>query len=104
MANIDITITIPDAHVARVSEAITNLADKQLKVEVNADGFHNRWEYSYEPKQPAESSLQFAQRVVRENIKAIVRLYEYTKDWNRFEAESSAVVQPSQNVPEDVIT
>ena len=100
---VEIKLSVQDQYINRVLEALTELAGKPLKVAVNGSGFHGKHSFEFAPKDDAETNKEFAVRVIRENIKAMVKLYEYTIDKARFDSEVSAVTQPSQDVPDNLI-
>lgn len=101
---VEITISIPDQYVSRVLEALLGLSGKTIELMVHGDDFHGDWRYSYSPKLPNETNKQFAERVVRENIKALVKLFDYAEDIERYNAEVALITSPVQDVPDDIIT
>jgi hypothetical protein len=100
---IQIILSVPDQHTTRVLETFTGLAEKPLKVAVNDGEFHGNWPFEYTSKDVGETDKEFATRVIQETIKALVKLYEFTEDKQRFDAQIDAVLRPSQNVPENIL-
>lgn len=100
----EITIPIPDQHVSRVLDAISGLADMNIELMVHGSGFHGDWQYSYEPKQPGETSKQFAERAIKEGIRALVRLWDYAEDRERYRAEVATITPATQDVPDEIIS
>jgi len=99
----EIKISVPDQHVSLVLDAMGALADKRLDLVANGPNFQAMWSYSYEPKQPGETNKQFAVRVVRENLKALVRLYSLDQDRIRYDAELATITKPVHSVPDEVV-
>ena len=102
MPDISLTVTIPDAHVSRVVDAVTANADRTIKVEVQYGCSPSRT-FSYEPKQVGETNQQFGQRVVAGFIRALVRCHEFAADHQRFVAEQATITQPTESVPDEVV-
>jgi hypothetical protein len=100
---IQIILSVPDQHVTRILEAFTGLAGKSLELSAHGDDFHGNWDYEFAPKDIGESDKEFVVRAIKENIKAVVKLYDYAEDRSRYNSEISAITQPSQDVPEDII-
>ena len=100
----EIPLSIPDQYVNRVLTALTELSDKNIELMATGEDFDGHWSYSYAPKQTGETNKDFAARVIKENIRALVRLYDYAKDRERHNAEVAAISQPVQNVPDDIIS
>lgn len=97
MADVSITITIPDAHTTRVQEAFTNLSDSRLTLNNGIMSI----EFSIAGKTPTENNIQFAQRFIRTALKQFVRLNEKRTDLeDRYKPAVEAVPLPQESVPE----
>ena len=99
MADIDITITIPDAWVTRVQDALTNQASKNISIDFE----NGHIDYSYEPK-GSDNWVQFAQRAFREHLKNQIKVSELSIDNERYRTDISGIEQPGEDVPEDILT
>ncbi len=99
----EIILSIPDQYVDCVLNAFTGLANKQINLMTMSDNFNGNWSYSYEPKQSGENNKDFAIRVIKENIRAIVRLYDYIEDKKRYVTEVEAISPASQDIPDEII-
>lgn len=101
MPDITLSVTVPDAQVQRVMDAINGRADIDIKLTTDGSpGFT----FSYEAKQGGESNLQYGERFVKELIRGLVREYELNVDTLRYETDINAVSQPTQNVPDGIVT
>jgi len=100
---IEITITIPDQHAQCVLKALTKLSGKKIELAVYSEDFDGRWSYSYLPKNTGETNKQFVTRAIKENIKALVRLFDYIEDCKRYKTEIAAINSPVQDVPDEMV-
>jgi hypothetical protein len=101
MPDVNLTLTIPNQYVSRALDALNGLADKELQMQ-NING--QLRDFKYDPKQGGETNKDFAERVFRVIGKALIRLYEYDEDYDRYTTDIGAVAQPSESVPQDIIT
>lgn len=103
MMAVEIKITIQEQHINRVLEALTGLAGKTLDLMVADGTFHGDWSYEYAPKSDDETNKEFAARVIRENIKAMLKLHSMAIDRERYSEAIKAISQPMQSVPDNII-
>jgi len=99
MADIDITITIPDAWISRVQDALINQASKQISIEF--ENAHKR--YSYEPK-GTDTWVQFAKRVFTEHLKQQIKVSELSVSYANYTEAINGIDQPFEDVPEEILT
>ena len=111
MADVDLTITIPDAHTVRVLDAFSKAAGARIELMANKGvgspenpSFNANWSFSYAEKDASENNKQFAVRTILELIKALVKMVDYAEDQDRYRTEVSAITPANQDVPEDIIT
>ena len=109
MADVNVTITIPDAWVTKVLAAFNTIADTHMTIEARGSGdpateFDGRWDFWIAPKGPGETNIQFGQRVLRELGKAVVSMVDKAEDDVRYRTEIAAVVPPASDVPTDILT
>ena len=102
-AVVQITLNVPTPAVALVLDAFNTLAGKEIEITGHEDDFSGRWTYRYSPKDPNETQKQFAERVVKESVKAMVRLVEDTKENARYQLDVEAVPSPDIDVPDEII-
>jgi cysteinyl-tRNA synthetase len=100
MANVTLSVTIPDAHVDTVLRMLNNLSGKNLFLRSNGV---IEWKFNFDGKQNGETNKAFAERYIKSFIRASVRLNEYTMDAQRHATETLAIAQPAQNVPDEII-
>lgn len=100
MADVTLSVTIPDAYVTRVLTAISGLADKKLKLK--NDGIIE-FEFTYLGKQNGETNKAFAKIFLKILVKTAVKLNEFSADVIRYKNDTSAIALPSQNVPDGII-
>jgi len=103
MANVKLEITIPDAHVARVLKAFEALAGIQLELEAHDMEYSGHWSYKYQPKQTGENNKDFVTRAIKQNIRALVRMYDYSQDQERYGSAVAQIPMAEQDVPDDII-
>ena len=108
MADVDLTITIPDAHTVRVLDAFTKAAGARIELMAHKhtenNEFNANWSYSYDEQQPGETAKQFAVRVILEQIKALVKLVDYAEDQDRYRTAVAAITPATQDVPDNIVT
>lgn len=102
-AVVQVTLSVPDVAVSLVLDAFNKLAGENIDIRVDSDTFKGGWTYQYEPKDPNETQKQFAGRVIKEHIRAMVRLVETAKELERYQAEIAAITPPDVNVPDGII-
>ena len=98
----EISISVPDAHVLKVLEALNGLADKEVTIQCK-DEMLGVWSYTYPEKEDAESNRAFATRVFTETLRAFVRMYHHSEDRKRWNTDIESITPVSHNVPDDVI-
>jgi hypothetical protein len=101
MADVTLNVTIPDAHVATVLRMLNGLADKDLFLRSNGV---IEWKFNFIGKQSGETNKAFAERYIKQFIRASVRLNEYKLDAKRHEMETLAITKPAQNVPDEIVS
>lgn len=101
MADLDITITVPEAYIPRVQATFNGLAGMKMKLKNEVSG---GVEFVIQPKQVGETNLQFGERFIRQAMRQFVRLFELDTDTDRYKTEVAAVVTPTETVPDDIIT
>jgi len=99
MADIDITITIPDAWISRVQDALTNQASKSIGIEF--ENAHKR--YSYEPK-GTDTWVQFAERAFKAHLINQIKVSELSVSYANYTEAINGIEQPFEDVPEDILT
>ena len=108
MADVNITLTIPDAHVTRVSEAFTKLSGANIHLDADKDFggtmFTGRWDFMIDPQEGAETTKEFAIRFITDLIKATVKLVDYAEDRERYNTEVAAITKPDEDVPDGIVT
>ena len=109
MAGINITLTIPEEHVAVAWEAITAYCDTHMTLTARGhsdlpEGDLNiHYDFRIDPKDGEETNKEFAERWLAEYAKAAVKGYWLANDTDRYKEDVAAVDPPSQNVDESVI-
>ena len=110
MADVNLTITIPDAQVTRVFDTFTKLADRNIilrtslsPIEPGGREPEGSWVLKFSSKLVSETNKQFGIRAILETIRALVKLKEYTEDTQRYHNDVSVVIPPSQNVPDNIV-
>lgn len=102
MADVTLTVTIPDAYVQRVIDAVTGYAGDELTLRAERSGPEQR--YSYLAKQAGETAVEYGSRFLKEYIRAFVKLYELDMDMSRYNSDVQGVAQPSVNVPDGIVS
>jgi len=112
MADVDLTITIPDAWTTKVIDAFTQSsgADTRIRIEIDniqidpSDGFHTSWMFTIAEKGGSETLVEFGERFLREIGKAIVDAIDIKEDEERYEDEIALIDPPSSDVSGDIFT
>ena len=109
MADINITLTIPDEHVAIAWEAINAYCDTLMTLTARGhsdppeevlnihSGVH------IDAKTGEETNKEFAERWLAEYTKAAIKGYWLADDTKRYQEDVAAVDPPTQSVDESVI-
>jgi hypothetical protein len=109
MADVPLTITVPDARVTRVLNAFNKIADTHMMIEARGSSpnptndFDARWDFRIAAKTTEETNIQFGQRVLRELGKAVVNMVDKAEDDKRYRTEVASVVPPVSDVPDDIL-
>jgi hypothetical protein len=99
MADISLTITIPESYVPRVRESFHGMANREIQVShKNAN-----LTLKYDPKGMQETEKQFAQRVLKSLGKTLIGVFEYNVDVDRHAEEVNKIAIPSVEIPDDLI-
>ena len=103
MADIILNITIPEEHTIKVLQTLTLLAGKQLRLEAFLSSSSLvEWGFKFLPRGDTEPAKDFGERVIREFLKAAVKMVDYAEDRTRYDLEVSQIPPASQDVPEDI--
>ena len=107
-AAVDMTITVPDAAVTPVLEAMEMLAGTHMTLEARGHGnpeeeFDGRWDFTIAEKAAGETQKQFAERFTKELLRASVRLVRQAEEDARYRAEIAEIEPPDVNIPDGVI-
>ena len=107
MADVEITVVIPEAWVADTVEAFTAVAGARIDMmahkSVGDTEFNANWDFTIAPKGESEGAKAFGARFFKELGLAVVRLYQYAKDRDRYRTEVSGIESAHQDVPDDAI-
>jgi hypothetical protein len=102
MADVNLTITIPDEHVSRVEDAFNGLAGEDITLD--SISLNSRKEFNISPKEGGETDKQFAERFIRQSMWRFVKLWEQHEHDDDYEADVSAIIHVQDSVPEGVFT
>lgn len=100
MADINITITIPEEWAPDVQEAFNGQADKPIGL--TFETAHKNYTYAPRDITGGETQLQFAQRVIRTHLKQQVIIFKKSVDQVRWETEINSVDPVLEDIPEDI--
>lgn len=103
MADIVLSITIPEEHQQRIVDAFTRASGKELELSANHNMFDGRWCFNIDKKQQEETMKQFGERFLRELGKAVIRLVSLYDDSLRYKSEIGEIERPAQDVPDDIL-
>ena len=107
MANIILNVMVPNKWVTKVLDAFNTITDTHITIEARGnpeDEFDGHWNFRIEKKLSTENNKQFGERVLRELGKAVVHMVDKAEDDVRYRNEISAIVSPSSDVPEDILS
>ena len=100
MADLNITITIPESYIPRVQATFTGLSGVEMNLKNDISG---GIDFIIEPKQSGETNIQFGTRFIRQSMLQFVRLFELDLDTERYKTSIAAVATPAESVPPDII-
>ena len=107
MADVEITVVIPEAWVDDTVEAFTKVAGSRIDMHAHksteASEFNANWDFTIAPKGETEGAKAFGARFFKELGLAVVRMYQYAKDRDRYRTEVSEITSAHQDVPDDAI-
>ena len=109
MADININLKIPNAHVSTAWKAINALADTHMTIEARGhasdpvDKLDVRFDFRIELQKDGETNKQFAERWLSEYVRAVIKGYWLSVDNKRYREDVSAVSLPMESVDDGVI-
>ena len=101
MADIILETKIPSTLASRALDYLNKAAGKNI--EINITDLMARWDFSYQEKQAGETNKQYAERVIRELVKGLMRAIDLAEDSERYNTEVSTLVTPNQDVPDNIV-
>ena len=101
MADIILETKIPSVLASRALEYLNKAAGKNI--EINIMDLMARWEFLYQEKQTGETNKQYAERVIRELVKGLMRAIDLSEDSERYNTEVSTLILPNQDVPDNIV-
>lgn len=101
MADVELSVIIPDEHVSRVVDAFTAYDDMAVETTVRIPGL-DKWTWTF-PTRNGDTAKVFGENVLRAFVRAIVRSYEYGLDEERYDTEIDAVDPADQSVPDEIV-
>ncbi len=110
MADVVLNVTVPDAWIVRILNAFNTITDTHMSIEARGhapnseDEFDGRWDFRIEDKQLTETNKQFGERVLRELGKAVIHMVDKAEDDVRYRNEVTAIIPPSSDVPDDILS
>ena len=106
LAKTELKLTIPDIYSADVLNAINFLAGKRIEIIVRTGPsgiFQHSQSYSYAPKDPNESNLQFAERAAKKNMFVLLQMAKRISEAKRVREANASIPPIDVNVPADSI-
>lgn len=109
MADVELTLTIPDAYVSRALAALIATADTDMVLtaqgsnDTPAGDFHGHYHVRIDEKGVEETNRQFAKRYIRHLVLTVLRLYEQSLDQTRRDNEVTALDPVTVDVPDEAI-
>jgi len=106
MADIELTIRIPDAYITRTIDAFTGVAGARIDLMAHnpETEFNANWNFTISPKDDAEPLKSFGERFLRELGLAVIRMWDYAEDQDRYRTAVSTIPSAAQDVPDDILT
>ena len=108
MADIPLTVTVPDAWVIKVLNAFNTVADTHITLVARGSGdpeteFVGCWDFRIDVKQAGETNIEFGERVLRELGKAVINMVDKAEDEQRYKVEIATIIPPASDVPAGVL-
>ena len=102
MADMILSITVPDAWVARTLAAFTEIAGATATLQ-SSNGLNTQWHFTM-PSQGGLSDSAFCKKIFCELGEAIVNMADIDADQARYNAEVAGLTPPASDVPDDIFT
>lgn len=103
MADINLTITIPEEYQETVADAFALASGKPMELSCHGTNYDSSWQFNIAPKDGSETMKEFGERFLKELGKAVIRLVDLKEDYDRYTSEINAIDPPEQDVPEDIL-
>ena len=108
MADVEITVVIPEAWVSDTVEAFTKVAGSHIDIRahkfIGDVDFNGDWSFTIAPKGETEGAKAFGARFFKELGLAIVRLYKFSESRDARRDAVALIPPASQDVPDDAMT
>ena len=108
MPDVTLTVTVPDAWITKTLGAFNTIADTHMTIEARGhapdpqDEFNGRFDFRI-IRDLGDNDKQWAERVLRELGKAVVKMVDLAEDNVRYREEISSVLPPTENVDDGVL-
>lgn len=103
MADVQLTLTVPDAYVTRVLAAMNHADGRLVEVSVGDAAIGDNYGFTTAIEKGGMGNAEYAKYFIMQLIKTYVRAYEFGVDRVRFESEQAAVTPATQNVPDEIV-
>lgn len=103
MADINITITIPDEYIADVVDTFTGCAGHMIEMNCHDEELNGHTVINYIEQQDGEAAIDFGKRVIRKLIKGLIEVYQLDIAEDNYRAAIADIPAPSINVPDNII-
>lgn len=100
MADVTLTITIPERHLATIYNAYTDLSGN----EIETTALESHKNYQIMPQRLGENNQQFVKRFIRQNSWKMVGLWKQSRLDAQWKSDIRALERQTEDVPEDIIT
>lgn len=101
MADVTLSIIIPDEHQGRVLAALNAYADKTIQMQIRVTDV-DKWNWFY-PERGTDGPKVWAEKILRKFFVNLVKCYEYNLDLDRYNSDIAAIAQASESVPDEII-
>ena len=108
MADVEITVVIPEAWVSDTVEAFQKVAGSHIDMQAHKftedTEFNGNWDFTIAPKGETEGAKAFGARFFKELGLAIVRLYKFSESRDARRDAVALIPPASQDVPDDAMS
>jgi len=103
---VEITISIPDDYVTLILDAFQGLPDKYVEFiirDISDETFNGSHKHEYRPKDGGETIKQFSERVIKETIHSLIKMYYNANDRQQYIDTINSIIPVITEIPDEIL-